>query len=355
MYLFKRKLVPLLGIDISASSVKLLELGGSIGHLRVESYAVEPLPTGAVSDKTITDVNAVGEAIERVVRKARTKNTAAAVAVSGASVITKIVPVAQGFSEIEMEEHLQMEAGQYIPFPLEEVAMDFHVLGESAEGGAEQVDVMLAASRNDIVDNCVAALDQGGLDARVVDVESFAVDNAVALMVHETLPEVKDGVVAVADIGSAVTTFSVMQGLVTIYSREQPFGGAQLTEEIQRRYGLSYEEAGSAKRRGGLPDNYEPEVLDPFKESMVQEIERAQQFFFSSSALESIDYLILAGGCSSIPGVALMAEKQLNVPTTVADPFANMAIAAKVAADNLAKDAPAMLIAMGLSLRGVVA
>lgn len=353
MYLFKRKLVPLLGIDISASSVKLLEIGGSIGHLRVESYAVEPLPTGAVSDKTIADVNAVGEAIERVARKARTKNTAAAVAVSGASVITKIVPVAQGFSEIEMEEHLQVEAGQYIPFPLEEVAMDFHVLGESAEG-TDQVDVMLAASRNDIVDNCVAALDQGGLEARIVDVESFAVDNAVALIVHETLPEVRDGVVAVADIGSAVTTFSVMQGLVTIYSREQPFGGAQLTEEIQRRYGLSYEEAGSAKRRGGLPDNYEPEVLDPFKESMIQEIERAQQFFFSSSALESIDHLILAGGCSSIPGVALMAERQLNVPTTVADPFANMAIAAKVASDNLAKDAPSMLIAMGLSLRGVV-
>lgn len=341
-----------MGLDISASAIKLLELMPSGNRFRVESYAVEPLPSNAVVDKTIADVDVVGESIQRAVKKSRTRNTSAAVAVSGSSVITKIIPMAIGLTEHELEEQLQVEAGQYIPFPLEEVAMDFEVLGEAADSPG-QVDVMLAASRSEIVDNCVAALEVGGLTAAVVDVESFAVDNAVALIVQESLSDVQEGVVAVADIGSAATTFSVMQHLVTIYSREQPFGGAQLTDEIQRRYGLSYEEAGLAKKRGGLPDNYEPEVLEPFKDNMVQQVERAQQFFFSSSTVDRIDHLILAGGCASIAGVGLMMENRLGLPTTIADPFANMAISSRVSADSLARDAAAMLIATGLSLRGV--
>ncbi|MHC8441551.1 MAG: pilus assembly protein PilM [Candidatus Eutrophobiaceae bacterium] len=355
MYLLKRKSVPLIGLDISETSIKLLELTAQGSSFRVESYAVEPLPSEAVTDRTITDVDAVGQAIKRVVAKSRTKNTNAAVAVSGSSVITKIISMPAGLSDTEMEDQLQVEADEYIPFPLEEVAMDFEVIGTSADS-PDRVDVILAASRVEIVDNCVAAMEIGGLTAKVVDVESFVIDNVVALLMMDNphQGDEKTETVAVADVGSAIMTFSVLENMKTVYSREQQFGGAQLTEEIQRRYGLSFEEAGIAKKRGGLPDNYEPEVLEPFKESMVQQIERAQQFFFSSSNVESIDRIILAGGCAAIPGVAKLVKERMGIETAVANPFAKMTFNSRVSEENLRKDASALMIAVGLALRGVI-
>ena len=304
---FKKKTTPMLGIDISATAVKLLELTRSGDQLRVESYAVEALPTNAVVDKNIADLDAVGESIAKALTRSRTKLDTAAIAVAGSSVITKVITMPAGLSENDLEEQIRSEADQYIPFPLEEVSMDFQVLGEDPTT-PERVEVMLAAARSEVVDNYAAALSVAGLTAKVVDVESFATDNALALIMGEFA---QDGVVAVADIGSAVTSFSVMENLKTVYYREQPFGGMQLTQDIQRRYGLSFEEAGIAKKRGGLPDNYEPEVLDPFKESMMQQIERAQQFFFSSSNISHIDRLVMAGGCSSIPGVVQLVQKRL--------------------------------------------
>jgi type IV pilus assembly protein PilM len=142
-----------------------------------------------------------------------------------------------------------------------------------------------------------------------------------------------------------------MHGNKTIYTREQNFGGRQLTEEIQRRYGLSREEAGMAKRQGGLPDNYGPEVLEPFKEAMAQQINRSLQFFYSSSAYNSVDHIILAGGTASIPGVDELVEDRIGIPCTIANPFANMSVAAQVKPQRLSNDAPALMIAVGLALR----
>jgi len=346
-----KKSNPILGIDISATAIKLLELSRSGSRYRVESYAVEPLPANSVVEKTITDIEAVGEAIARAVKKSgsRTKNAAAAVA--GSSVITKIISMPSDLSEDDLENQIQVEADQYIPFPLEEVALDFEVLGPSNED-PDQVDVLLAASRSDNVDASVGVLELAGLTAKVIDVEAFAVENTVVMMAMNLLGGGDDQVIAVADVGSTVTTLSVMENLKTVYSREQTFGGAQLTEDIQRRYGLSYEEAGQAKRQGGLPDNYEPEVLEPFKESMAQQISRAQQFFFSSSQIANIDHLVLAGGCASISGIAELIESKIGVPTIVANPFANMAVSSKIPTQSLANDAPAMMISCGLALRG---
>jgi len=171
------------------------------------------------------------------------------------------------------------------------------------------------------------------------------------MMARELFGGGEGQVIAVADVGSAATTFSVLENLKIVYSREQAFGGAQLTEDIQRRYGLSYEEAGLAKKQGGLPDNYEPEVLDPFKESMSQQISRAQQFFFSSSAITQIDHLILAGGCASIAGIAGIVETAIGISTIIANPFANMTLASRVPAQALSNDAPSLMVSCGLALR----
>lgn len=348
--LFSRSNQPLLGIDISSTSVKLLELSRSGSKIKVESYSVEPLPPNSVVEKNITDAELVGEAIGRAVAKCGSKTKTAACAVAGSAVITKIITMPAELSEDEMESQIQIEADQYIPYPLEEISLDFQVL-QPSENEPDKVDVMLAASRSDNVDIRVAALGVGGLQAKVVDVEAFALENAVTLL-SENEPAIGDShILAVMDVGATTSTLSVLEDMKIIYTREQMFGGRQLTDEIQRRYGLSYEEAGLAKRQGGLPDNYEPEVLEPFMESMAQEVNRALQFFYSSSQVGAVDHVIIAGGCASIKNIQELIESKIDTSVTIANPFKNMSVSSRVKADSLANDAPAMMISCGLALR----
>lgn len=348
--LFKQRQALILGIDISSTAVKLLELSQQGLRYRVESYAVEPLPPNSVVEKTITDVEAVGDAIRRALKRSGTRAKQAAVAVAGSAVITKVISMPANLSDDEMESQIQLEADQYIPYPLEEVNMDFEVLGPS-EKNPNMVDVLLAASRSENVDMRVAALELAGLTAKIVDVEAYALENAFSLLAAQFPGEGYDRTIAVADVGATMTTLNVLHNRKIIYTREQVFGGKQLTEEIQRRYGLSYEEAGMAKRQGGLPDNYLPEVLAPFKEAMTQQISRSLQFFFSSSHYNSVDYIVLAGGCASIPGVDEMMEQNLGTPSMIANPFASMSLAPRVKAQALSNDAPALMIACGLAMR----
>ncbi len=348
--LFKKRKAPILGIDISSSAVKLLELSQQATGFRVENYAVEALAPGSVVEKNISDVEAVGEAIRRAVKRSGARAKYAAVGVSGSAVITKVIAMPSSLSDEDMEVQIQLEADQYIPYPLDEVNMDFEVLGPS-EKNPNMVDVLLAASRSENIDMRVAALELAGLTAKVVDVEAYAMENAFALLGPQLPDNFNDMTIAVADIGATMTTLNVMHNNQIIYTREQVFGGKQLTEEIQRRYGLTYEEAGMAKRQGGLPDNYIPEVLQPFKEAMVQQVSRSLQFFFSSSHYNSVDYVVLAGGCASVAGVDELLEGHLGTPAAIANPFANMSLASRVKAQALSNDAPSLMIACGLAMR----
>ena len=345
-----RSKLKVVGLDISTTAVKLLELSKSGDKFRVESYAVEPLPPNSVIEKNISDVEGVGEAIRKVVKRSGTHTKFAAAAVSGSSVITKVISMPANLSEDDLESQIQMEADQYIPYPLEEVNLDFEVIGPS-EDDPEREDVLLAASRSENVDVRVDAIDMAGLTAKVIDVEAYAMENAIGLLADQLPDQGVDKAIAVVDIGATMTTLNVLYDLKTIYTREQVFGGKQLTEEIQRRYGLSYEEAGMAKRQGGLPDNYVPEVLEPFKEAMVQQVSRSLQFFFSSSQHSSVDQILLVGGTSSIVGTDELIEQKLGIPTMVANPFVNMTVNQKIKAQTLHNDAPALMIACGLALR----
>lgn len=348
--IFQRKNSPLLGLDISSTAVKLLELSQSGPRFKVESYAVVPLPPHAVVEKNIADVEAVGGAISRAVKLSRSRVRNVAVAVAGSAVITKIITMPAALTDVELAAQIELEADQYIPYPREEVNMDFEVIGPS-EKKAECVDVLLAASRSENVDVRVAAVEMGGLAAKIVDVEAYALETAFVLL-GQQLPEGGKGkTIAVVDVGATMTTLNVLHDFKIIYTREQVFGGKQLTEEIQRRYALSYEEAGMAKKQGGLPDNYVPEVLNPFKEAMAQQVSRSLQFFFSSSQYNSVDHIVLAGGCASILGIDEMIEAKLGTSTSVANPFASMSIGSKIKAQALSADAPALLIACGLAMR----
>jgi len=348
--LFAQKKQQLIGLDISSTSVKLLELSLHGKGYRVDAFAAEPLPPNSVVEKNIADVEAVGEAIRRVAKRSGSRTKNVSVAVAGSSVITKVITMPASLSEDELESQIELEADQYIPYSLEEVNLDFEILGAS-DDNPDTVDVLLAASRSENVDSRVAAVELGGLTAKVVDIEAYTLENAFGL-ISPQVPGGTDGkTVAIIDIGATMTTLSVLHDEKIIYTRDQVFGGKQLTEEIQRRYGLSYEEAGMAKRQGGLPDNYIPEVLDPFKDAMAQQVSRSLQFFFSSSQHNSVSHIVLAGGSASIPGADELIEERVGTSTSVANPFTNMSLASKVKAQALSNDAPALMIACGLALR----
>ena len=338
-----------LGLDITSSSVKLIELSRAGAGYRVDSYMVRPLPPNAVVEKNISDRDAVVETIRKVVSQAKPKCSEVACAVAGSAVITKIIEMPEDLNDQAMELQISLEADQYIPYPLEEVALDFQVLGPS-ETSAGQVDVLLAACRQENVESRQEAIDEAGLHTRIVDVEVFALERAFKL-VAEQMEDVEDQVVAIADIGSTMLTLSVLVDGKTVYTREQLFGGKQVTEEIQRRYGLSMEEAGMAKKQGGLPEDYESEILEPFKEALIQQISRSLQFFFSSSQYNFVDQLVLAGGVAAMAGLSEEVEEKLGIPTKVANPFASMEVSNKVNAVALTNDAPAMMLAVGLALR----
>ncbi len=340
---------PLIGVDISSTAVKLLQLSQTGGRFRVEHYAVEPLPPNAVVEKNIVEVEAVGEAIKRALARSGARTKQAAAAVAGSAVITKVVPMQANLSEDDMEDQIQVEAAQYIPYPIEEVSLDFEVLGP-VKDNPEMIQVLLAASRSENVEVRTSALEIGGLTAKVMDVEAFAMENAFRLIADQ-LSVPKDALVALVDVGATMTTLNVLRNQRSIYTREQVFGGKQLTDEVMRRYGLSYEEAGLAKRQGGLPESYEIEVLEPFKEAMVQQVSRLLQFFYAGSEFNRVDQIVLAGGCASIPGIAEMVEEQIGVLSIVANPLANMSLSSRVQAQALAQDAPALMIACGLALR----
>lgn len=347
--LFEKKAQSVIGLDISSSSVKLLELSRSGNRFRVESYSVSPLPPNSVIEKNINDVEGVSEAISKVVAQSKCKIKSAAVAVSGSAVITKIIEMDGALNEDQMESQIAVEADQYIPYPLDEVAIDFEIQSVS-ERDPDLVDVLLAACRKENVDGRVDAIEMAGLKTNIVDVEAYAMERAFGL-IQDQLDCDDQSVIAVVDVGATMTTLSVLVGGVTVYTREQLFGGKQLTEEIQRRFGLTYEEAGLAKKQGGLPEDYESEVLQPFKEAVVQQVTRSLQFFFSSSQYNEVDYVVVAGGVAAMPDLSELVDEKLGIPALIANPFANMSVASRVNATALGNDAPAMMIACGLAMR----
>jgi type IV pilus assembly protein PilM len=350
VFLFTRRKTPLVGIDISSTSVKLLELSKAGSRYRVEHYAVEPLPPNAISEKTISDVDAVGETIQKALKRSGSKAKSCCMAVASSAVITKKITMPATLNDDDLEGQVQLEADQYIPYAMEEVNLDFEVLGPT-EGAPESVDVLLAASRSENVEMRTAAADFAGLTSKVVDVEAYAVENAFSLLADQLPEEIRDKTIGVIDIGATMTSLNLITDKKMVYTREQPFGGKQLTEAIMNHYGLSYAEAGLAKKVGDLPENYVPELLEPFKETIVQQVNRLLQFFYSTSQYNSVDHIIMGGGCAAIPGVDELIQGRLRIPATIANPFGNASLSSRINPQHLSNDAPTLLIACGLALR----
>jgi type IV pilus assembly protein PilM len=349
--LFKPKAPPLFGLDISSSSVKMLEIveAGKDAY-RVERYAIEPLPRDAVVDGNINNLEAVTDSVKRAHKRLGTRTRHVAMAVPTGAVITKKIIVAAGLREAELELQVESEANQYIPFALEEVNLDFQSLGPSA-ANAEEQEVVIAATRKEKVEDRVAVAESAGLKALVMDVESFAQQSALSLVVQSLPGGGKDQNVAIVDVGANVMNVTVLRNDQSVYTREQAFGGHQLTQDIVNRYGMSPEEAENAKRTGGLPDDFEAEVLRPFMENLAVEVQRALQFFFTSTQYHAVDHILLAGGSAVIPGLDEVVHARAQVPTSVANPFAAMQTASRIQLKRLMVDAPSLIVACGLAMR----
>ena len=346
--LYRKPSKGLVGVDISSTTVRLLELSVKNGRYWVESYAVMPLPENSVVEKSILNPEAVADALERVVNLANPHTTHVAIAVPTSMVIHKIIEMDADMSDEEREVQIRMDAEQYIPFPLDEVSLDFEVLPDRL-ANPNRVNVLLVATRTENVDNRVEVLELAGLVAKVADVESYAMERAFSVFA-DTLP-MGANTVGILDIGHTMTTLSVMQKGKIIYTREQVFGGRQLTQDIQSRYGLSFEEAGRAKKERTLPDDYDTEVLEPFLDAVVQQAARSLQFFFSSSQFNEIDHILLAGGIANIPGLAKLLQQKLGYRVTIANPFLQMGFSPQIDIKKIENDASSLMVACGLALR----
>jgi type IV pilus assembly protein PilM len=349
--LFGGAVAPLVGLDISSSGVRLVELtdAGKDG-IRVERCAVEPLPRGAVADGNIENLDQVVDAVRRLVKKSGTRARNVALGMPPTAVITKKIVLPAGLSEEQLEVQVESEASQYIPFALDEVSLDFDVIGPVASS-LDDIEVMLAAARREKVEDRVAVAEASGLKASVMDIESYAARAALDRVTAQMPGAGVGQVIALFQVGASVTQFSVMFNGVTVYEREQPFGGNSLTQDIVRAHGLAFEEAEARKKSGDLPESYGTELLQPFLESAALEVTRAIQFFFTSTPYTKIDQIFLAGGCAMLPGLLDMIAGRTRISSAVLSPFKGMQLAPGVREQQLRADAPAYLVACGLALR----
>ena len=349
--LLGRKNPPLFGLDISSLDIKLVELSeGSNKSYRLERYASEPLPKGAVLDGNIENIEQVADTIRKLVKKSGASAKNVALAMPASAVITKKIILAGTLSEQALEVQVESEASQYIPFSMDEVSLDFCVLGPAANA-EEDIEVMLAASRKEKIEDRVATIQAAGLQAKVMDIESYAARAAITRLIEQQSNGGKDQIYAIFQIGAKRTYIFIMLNGEVIYEREQQFGGAQLTQDIVRNFGLSVEEAEVKKKNGDLPDSYEMELLEPFLESAALEVTRAIQFFFTSTPFTRVDQIYLTGGCAVIPGLVDIIAERTKISTAVVSPFKGMELGSGVNEKSLRNDAPAYMVACGLALR----
>lgn len=329
----------------------MLELGaGSDGSRRVERYAIARLPREAVTDGSLTKPEAVEAAMREAWQALDTRTRDIVLALPASAVTAKKLILPQDASEADIETQAISEAHQVVPFPMEEITLDFQVLGP-AERSPNDNEILVVITRKDRVEERVAVAESAGLKTTVMDVDTYAALSAYDQVSFQLPNDGRDQTVAIIDIGHTTTHVNVMHDNKPVYQREHPFGGQILTQEISRRFGMPWEEAEDAKCKGLLPESFETEILRPFLDSAAQEISRSLQLFFASSPQQKVDHLLLAGGCSSVPGLDEAVYNKTQTSTIIANPFARMAVSNHVKARQLALDAPALFIACGLALR----
>lgn len=349
--LLGRKHPPMIGLDISSSSVKLVELSQAAnGEMVLERFASESFEKGWITDGQIEKFDEVADAVRRVVARSGCKTRDAVLAMPQSAVITKKIMLPAGLRDEELEIQVEAEANQYIPFSLDEVSLDFCVIGPSPTSVGD-VEVLIAASRKDRVQDRQGLAEAAGLRPVILDIESHASRMAMGRLIANLPNAGKDALVALFEIGADTTSLKVLRDDEMLYDRDQAFGGAQLTQLISRQYGFSFEEAEQKKLSNDLPEDFETAVLNSFVDSLSQEIGRALQYFFTSTPHHKVHYVMLAGGTATLGGLKERVTELTGFASMVVNPFENMALGSAVREPKLRREAPAYLTACGLAMR----
>jgi type IV pilus assembly protein PilM len=349
--LVSRKHVPMIGLDISSSSVKLVELSQSGGgEFVLERFASEPFEKGWIADGQIEKFDEVADAVRRVVQKSGTRTKNVVMAMPQSAVITKKIMLPAGLREEELELQVESEANQYIPFSLDEVSLDFCVIGPSPTSAGD-VEVLIAASRKDRVQDRQGLAEAAGLKPVVLDIESHASRLAMTRITQGLPNQGKDALVALFEIGADTTSLKVLRDDEMLYDRDQAFGGSQLTQLISRQYGFSFEEADQKKLSQDLPEDYESTLLAPFVDSLSQEIGRSLQYFFTSTPHHKVHYVMLAGGTATLPGLKDRVTELTGFASMVVNPFDGMKLGSAIREGKMRREAPSYLTACGLAMR----
>lgn len=346
--LFTNRKPPLLGLDIGSATIKLVELSRHGERYRLERYAQEALAPGAVVDKNINDIDAVAAALQRILKTSETKLRDAAVAIGGPAVISKVITMPESLNDAEMEEQIILEADQHLSFPIEEVNIDFQAIGPAST--PTRVDVLLAASRSEHVDNLVDALQLAGLQAQVVDIEAFALENAATLSVTQLPDQGRGHSIALVDLGASMITINVMKDMYGEFVREQMFGTRELVTRIAN--ATQQKDSEVLRRLGREAISGSEEVIRNFFDEMASQVQRGLQFYYATGVNLRIDMILLSGGIAAMPGLAERIGEVNGIETRVANPFAGVDMAAHITRASVERIAPSFMIAMGLALRG---
>ena len=341
-----------IGIDIGMTSVKVLEFSQSGRSVVAERYGYEPLTPGVIVDHKIKDMEAVGQSIRRAVKKSGSKARRAAVCVPSGSVISKVLSIPPDVKGDELESLVEIEADRIVPYALDEVNMDFIEMGESPKSPGE-VDIQIVVCRKSVVEDLVEVLDEASIEPAFVDVDTFTLSRVHALVNQGLVGAGARRTSAIIDFGSNASRFMVFHNNVLIYNRDTPFGGRQLIDSINQKYGMPHDEAMIALRKSDLPQSFKTDVLKPYVKSLVQEVLRSMQFFYSSSTHNSINELQITGGCAQIGNVEKIIEKRIEIPTAILNPFASIRMGSKIDKEQIRKDIPSLAVAAGLALRGL--
>ena len=337
-----------IGVDIGSSSIKIVELKETKKGYLLANYGIAHIPSEVIVDGAIMDSSAVVEAIKNLIAEKKIKTRDAAISVSGHSVIIKKITL-PAMTEAELEESIQWEAEQYIPFPISDVNMDFHILEMVA--GQSQMDVLIVAVKKDMINDYTAVMAEAGLNPVVVDVDSFALENAYCIN-YDILP---DETVALVNMGANVTNINILKGGTSTLTRDVSVGGRQITNEIQKNVGVGFDDAEILKC-GGEVSGVDSKDIDGIVKlganAIVTEVQRSLDFYLSTSHEGKIDRVYLSGGSSKIKGIAATVTERTGIPTELIDPFLKIGFNQKTFNSViLKKDAPLLCVGVGLAIR----
>jgi len=342
----------LVGIDIGTTNAKMVELSRSGRAIKVDHYACEPLAPGLIIEQQIKDIEQVGATIKRLMARSGSKNKRAAVCVASSNVISKTITVQSDTSEDELEALVEVEADRVVPYALDDVNIDFTSIGK-ADPSLDEEQLQLVVTRKNVIEAMVAVLEEAELEPAAVDVDHFALARVNQFVGQGQVGGGNAKTTALMDFGYNTSRLVVFHNNRIIYTRENPYGGRQLIDSISQKYGLPPQDAPHALRSNELADTFKPEVLKPFVKTLMQEILRTLQFFYSSSTHNRIDQLLITGGCAQIGNIDKFIEKRIEVPTAVLNPFAATRLGSRIDKENFRKDIPSLGVAAGLALRAL--